>query len=95
MHNIVIHYVFRLYTVKTLWLSGGRTCLQGRRCRRYGFDSWVGKIPWRRAQQPDPMGRGACGLQSMGLHGILVAYLFYTEYFVYFILLNCPTRFPL
>ena len=33
---------------------------------RFGFDSWVGKIPWRRAWQPIPvflfgesMGRGA------------------------------------
>ena len=23
-----------------------------RRCMRYGFDPWVGKIPWRRAWQP-------------------------------------------
>ena len=22
------------------------------KCRRHGFDSWVGKIPWRREQQP-------------------------------------------
>ena len=26
-----------------------RSCLQ---CRRCGFDSWVGKIPWRREWQP-------------------------------------------
>ena len=25
------------------------------RCKRHGFDSWVGKIPWRRAQQPTPV----------------------------------------
>ena len=24
-------------------------------CRRPGFDSWVGKIPWRRAGQPTPV----------------------------------------
>ena len=29
-----------------------RICLQ---CRRNGFDPWVGKIPWRREQQPTPV----------------------------------------
>ena len=24
-------------------------------CRRCGFDSWVGKIPWRRTWQPNPV----------------------------------------
>jgi len=24
-------------------------------CRRPGFDPWVRKIPWRRAQQPTPV----------------------------------------
>ena len=24
-------------------------------CRRPGFDSWIGKIPWRRAWQPTPV----------------------------------------
>ena len=23
--------------------------------KRHGFDPWVGKIPWRRAQQPTPV----------------------------------------
>ena len=31
------------------WL---RICLQ---CGRLGFNSWVGKIPWRREQQPTPV----------------------------------------
>ena len=26
-----------------------------RRCKRHGFDSWVGKIPWRREWQPSPV----------------------------------------
>jgi len=26
-----------------------------RRCKRHRFNSWVGKIPWRRAQQPTPV----------------------------------------
>ena len=31
------------------WLSGEEsTC----RCRRYGFDPWVGKKPWRMKWQP-------------------------------------------
>ena len=29
--------------------------LQCRRCRRPRFDPWVGKIPWRKAQQPTPI----------------------------------------
>ena len=31
-----------------------RRC-QFRRHRRYGFDPWVGKIPWRRKWQPSPV----------------------------------------
>ena len=37
------------------WCPGGsdsRVCLQ---CRRPGFDSWVGKIPWRWKWQPTPV----------------------------------------
>ena len=26
------------------------------RCKRRKFDPWVGKIPWRRAWQPTPVG---------------------------------------
>ena len=32
--------------------SGKEPTSQCRRCKRHGFDPWVGKIPWRRAQQP-------------------------------------------
>ena len=32
-----------------------RIYLQCRRCRRCGFDPWVGKIPWRREWQPTPV----------------------------------------
>ena len=28
---------------------------QCRRCKRHGFDPWVGKIPCRRAQKPTPV----------------------------------------
>ena len=29
--------------------------VQWRRCKRHGFDPWVGKIPWRREWQPTPV----------------------------------------
>ena len=34
------------------WLSGKESVCQ---CRRPGFGSWVGKIPWRRKWQPTPV----------------------------------------
>ena len=34
------------------WLRWERICLQ---CRRPGFNSWVGKIPWRNAWQLTPV----------------------------------------
>ena len=37
------------------WLSGQESACQGRRCRRRGFNLWVGKIPWKRAWQPAPV----------------------------------------
>ena len=33
------------------WLSSKRIRLQ---CRRFRFDPWVGKIPWRKKWQPPP-----------------------------------------
>ena len=46
------------------WLSGKESACQGKRCRRHGFDPWVGKIPWSRKWHSTPiflisMGRGA------------------------------------
>ena len=35
-----------------MWLSGKESTCQ---CRTHGFDSWVGKIPWRREWQPTPI----------------------------------------
>ena len=35
--------------------SGKEPACQCRRCKRCGFDPWVGKIPWRRARQPTPV----------------------------------------
>ena len=37
---------------KSWWLSKERICLQG---RRRSFNSWVGKVPWRRKRQPTPV----------------------------------------
>ena len=28
---------------------------QGKRCKRRGFDPWVGKIPWRKTWKPIPV----------------------------------------
>ena len=41
-------YVFR----PPRWLSGKESTCQ---CRRRGFHSWTGKIPWRRTWQPTPV----------------------------------------
>ena len=35
--------------------SGKEPDCQCRRHKRYGFDSWVRKIPWRREWQPTPV----------------------------------------
>ena len=34
------------------WLSGKESACQ---CRRHGFHPWVGKIPWRRKRQSNPV----------------------------------------
>ena len=36
-------------------LSSKESACQRRICRRHKFDSWVGKIPWRRKWQPTPV----------------------------------------
>ena len=35
--------------------SGKEPACQCGRCKKRGFDPWVGKIPWRRARQPTPV----------------------------------------
>ena len=53
--HVVQYKCFNLNVVKTglpSELSGWRICLQ---CRRPRFDSWVGKIPWRRKWQSTPV----------------------------------------
>src|SRR5574337_262454 len=37
------------------WCSGKESAFQCRRCKRVGFNPWVGKIPWRRKWQPTPV----------------------------------------
>ena len=44
------------------WVVGKRACFQWkeaarqcRRCKRHGFDPWVGKITWRRTWPPTPV----------------------------------------
>ena len=34
---------------------GKESACQFRRCKRHGFDPWVGKIPWRKKWQPTPI----------------------------------------
>ena len=55
------------------WRNGKESTSQWRRLKRHSFDPWVGKIPWRRKQQPTPVflpgkfnGLESGGLQSMG-----------------------------
>ena len=35
--------------------SGKESACQCRRCKKWGFNPWIGKIPWRRARQPTPV----------------------------------------
>ena len=35
--------------------SGKKSTCQYRRCKRCGFDPWVGKMPWRSKGQPTPV----------------------------------------
>ena len=65
----LLFYCHLLYLITrvSLWLRGKEyICLQCRRCRRCGFDPWVGKIPFKRKWQlqysclGNSMDRGAC-----------------------------------
>ena len=38
-----------------MWFHGKEPASQCRRCRRPGFDPWVGKVPWRRKWHPSPV----------------------------------------
>ena len=55
--------------------SGKESAYQCRRCRRYGFDAWVGTILWRRKWKPTPVflpGESE-GQRSLGATGHRVA----------------------
>ena len=45
-------FIFCLLLELPWWLRGESICLE---CGRPGFNSWVGKIPWRRKWQPTPV----------------------------------------
>jgi len=54
--------------------NGKESACQCRRAMRCGFDPWVGKIPWRRTQQPTPVflpgeSQGQRSLVSYGPQG--------------------------
>ena len=36
------------------WLRGKESACQCKRCKRFRFDPWVRKIPWRKTWQPTP-----------------------------------------
>jgi len=65
--------------VQQLWgfpggTSGKEPAFQCRRCKRHGFNPWVGKIPWSRAWQPTPVflpgeAHGQSSLVGYGLWG--------------------------
>ena len=55
-------------------LASGKEPACQSRCKRLGFDPWVGKMPWRRAGQPlqyfcleNPMDRGAWWVTDHGV----------------------------
>ena len=47
--------VFHIRMGLPRWLSGKKSTCQCRSCRRCGFDSWVGNIPWSEKWQPTPV----------------------------------------
>ena len=54
--KIIFYLVlFWLYMPCQVALLVKKLACQCRRHKRYGFDPWVGKIPWRRAWQPTPV----------------------------------------
>ena len=58
---------FLKVTCLSMW-NAISICLQCKRQRRQEFDSWVRKIPWRKARQPTPgfLSRESHGQRSLG-----------------------------
>ena len=50
----IAHFILIISVLPWLprWHSGKEPTCQ---CRRHGLDSWIRKIPWRRARQPTPV----------------------------------------
>ena len=72
---IKVHLLYIIHAFH--WISSKESTCQRRRCRRRGFDRWVGKIPWKREWQPTPVlaweipwTEEPGGLQSMGLQWV-------------------------
>ena len=53
--NVQISLLTCIFIGFSRWLSGKEPACQCRRCKRCGFNPWVGKRPWRRAWQPTPV----------------------------------------
>ena len=53
--TFLIMYNYMVQNGLSRWGSRKVSACQHRRCRRWGFDPWVGKILWWRAQQPTPV----------------------------------------
>ena len=61
----ILFFILLFKIIYLIWLhlvlgfqsgtSGKEPTCQCRRCKRHGFEPWVGKIPWRRAWQPTPV----------------------------------------
>ena len=49
--------IFKNYTlfIVTMGFPGGSAVKNSPTIQRHGFDTWVGKIPWRRKWQPTPV----------------------------------------
>ena len=59
-HKMVTQLMSKIQGLKGViglprWYSGKEPTCQCRRCKRRGFDPWLGKISWRRKWQPTPV----------------------------------------
>ena len=51
---VYVYWCVYMYIGLLQWFSG-KDCLQCRSHRRCGFNPWVRKVSWRKAQQPTPV----------------------------------------
>ena len=52
VHGRIYDLAFFFFFFFKFWLSGKESAYQ---CGKFGFSSWVRKIPWRRKWQPSPV----------------------------------------